>query len=414
MADVTQQYDVLVAGGSFVGLTLALALSRSSLGAMRVAVVDRTPPKSARAAENDGRATALSAASAHMFQSLGVWDDLSAHAEPFSEIDITDSGLEAVARPRLLHFDGELRDGEPAAYMLENHVLRGVLMACAEAAEGVTFMAPETVEDFSVGTGGVSSRLESGKSVQASLLVAADGRKSALRKKAGIGTVGWSYPQAGIVATLGIERLHQGRTVQHFLPQGPFAILPLKGNRVSLVWTEERGRAGEIVALSDVEFLTEARKRMGARYGTLSIAGPRAAFPLDMHMARAFAAERVALVGDAAHGVHPLAGQGLNIGLRDVAALAEVVIEAARLGLDVGSVEVLQRYERWRRFDSAFSGLAMDALNRLFSNDSAPLRALRSLGLGLVDRTPALKRFFVREAAGLTGTLPRLLKGQEI
>ena len=414
MRDATQKYDVLIAGGSFVGLTLALALSRSSKGSLRVVVVDRTPPQSARAAASDGRATALSAASVHLFQSLRVWDDLFACAEPFSEIDITDSKLGAVARPSLLHFDGALSEGEPAAYMLENHLLRGALIECAEAADGVTFLAPETVEDFSVAPSGVSSRLGSGGTVHASLLVAADGRKSVLRKKAGIGTVGWSYRQAGIVATLGIEKPHQGRAVQHFLPQGPFAILPLQDNRVSLVWTEERARAHEIVALDDTEFLSEAKKRMGARYGALSLAGPRAAFPLDMHVARAFAAERVALVGDAAHGVHPLAGQGLNIGLRDVAALAEVVIEAARLGLDVGSIEVLQRYERWRRFDSAFSGLAMDALNRLFTNDNAPLRALRSLGLGLVDRAPALKRVFVREAAGLTGTLPRLLKGQEI
>ena len=414
MGKLTKKIDVLVAGGSFVGLTLAIALSRSSGGAMRVTVVDRTPPQSARAAESDGRATALSAASTRMFQSLGIWDDVSSHAQPFAEIDITDSRLEAVARPRLLHFDGDLSEGEPAAYMLENHVLRGVLMERAEAAEGVTFIAPETVEDFSFGAACVSARLGSGAPVDASLLVGADGRRSGVRKKAGIKTVGWSYPQAGIVVTLGIEKPHQGRAVQHFLPQGPFAILPLRDDRVSLVWTEERTRAHEVVALDDTAFLSEAKKRMGGRYGALSIAGPRAAFPLDMHLARAFAADRVALVGDAAHGVHPLAGQGLNIGLRDVAALAEVVVEAARLGLDVGSGEVLQRYERWRRFDSAFSGLSMDALNRLFSNDSAPLRALRSFGLGLVERTPALKQFFVREAAGLTGTLPRLLKGQEI
>ncbi|MDA7946429.1 MAG: FAD-dependent monooxygenase [Hyphomicrobiaceae bacterium] len=406
--------DVLVAGGSFVGLTLALALSRASRGVLRVTVVDRTPPDVARAAANDGRASALSAASMHLLQSLGVWEEVAAHAQAFTEIDISDSRLDAVARPSLLHFDGALSEGEPAAYMLENHVLRTALIASAEEAESISFIAPESVEDFSVTSTGVAAQLGQGQTIQASLLVAADGRRSALRKKAGIKSIGWAYPQAGIVATLGIERPHGGRAVQHFLPQGPFAILPLRGDRVSLVWTEPRDRADEIVALDDTEFLREARKRMGGRYGALSVAGPRGTFPLDLHLARAFVADRVALVGDAAHGVHPLAGQGLNIGLRDVAALAEVVIESARLGLDIGSTPVLERYQRWRRFDSAFSGFAMDSLNRLFSNDSAPLRSIRSFGLGLVDRAPALKRFFVREAAGLTGNLPRLLKGQEI
>jgi 2-octaprenyl-6-methoxyphenol hydroxylase len=235
-----------------------------------------------------------------------------------------------------------------------------------------------------------------------------------MRKAAGIKTIGWSYDQSGIIATVKLEKSHDGRAIQHFLPSGPFAILPLTENRVSLVWTEDGARAREIVALDDDEFLSEAKKRIGGRFGTLELAGPRAAFPLDLHLARGFVADRVALVGDAAHGVHPLAGQGLNIGLRDVAALAEVAVESARLGLDLGSATVLQRYERWRRFDSAFSAVTMDGLNRLFSNDSAPLRAIRSLGLGLVDRAPALKRFFVREAAGLTGTVPRLLKGEAI
>ncbi len=414
MSGEIEKFDVLIAGGSFVGLSLAVALAHSGRGALRIAVVDRTPLESARAATNDGRASALSAASTHLFQSLGVWDRVSAQAEPITDIDITDTRLGDIARPSLLHFDGALAEGVPAAHMLENHVLRGALIEQAEVTDGLAFLAPETVEDFTLHAGGVTARLGSGDAILASLLVAADGRKSALRKKAGIKTIGWSYPQAGIVATLGIGKPHNGCAVQHFLPQGPFAILPLQGNRVSLVWTEPRTRALEIVGLDDTEFLSEARKRMGGRYGDLTIAGPRAAFPLDMHLARAFVAEKVALVGDAAHGVHPLAGQGLNIGLRDVAALAEVVIEGARLGLDLGSAPVLERYERWRRFDSAFSGLSMDALNRLFTNDNAPLRAARSLGLGVVDRVPVFKRFFVREAAGLTGTLPRLLKGQEI
>jgi 2-octaprenyl-6-methoxyphenol hydroxylase len=246
------------------------------------------------------------------------------------------------------------------------------------------------------------------------LLVAADGRNSALRKSAGIKTIGWSYRQSGIIATLRLEKPHGGLAIQHFLPSGPFAILPLTGNRVSLVWTQESARARQVVAMDDEDFLIHAKKRIGARFGILEIAGPRAAFPLNMHLARSFVAARVALAGDAAHGVHPLAGQGLNIGLRDVAALTEVMVESSRLGLDLGSAPVLERYQRWRRFDSAFSALAMDRINSLFTNDSAPLRSIRSLGLGLVDRAPALKKFFVREAAGLTGTVPKLLRGEAI
>jgi 2-octaprenyl-6-methoxyphenol hydroxylase len=414
MSNEAQKFDVLIAGGSFVGLTLAIALASSSRGALKVAVVDRTPLEAARNQANDGRASALSAASTHLFDSLGVWRHVKHNAQPITGIDISDSPMQSLVRPILLHFDGDLVEGEPAAHMLENHVLRAALISRAGETGGLTFLAPETVLDFTSHGHGVSARLEHGGDIEASLLVAADGRKSALRKRAGIKTIGWNYPQAGIVATLGLEKPHSGRATQHFLPQGPFAILPLPDNRVSLVWTETRAHAREIVALPDEEFLAEAKKRIGARFGALSLKGPRAVFPLDLHLARAFVTDRVALVGDAAHGVHPLAGQGLNIGLRDVAALAEVIVEAVRLGLDPGSAPVLQRYERWRRFDSAFSGLSMDALNRLFSYDNAPLRAIRSLGLGLVDRAPALKRFFVREAAGLTGTVPKLLKGETI
>lgn len=414
MSPVTQKYDVLIAGGSFVGLTLAIALARSSRGAIKVAVVDRTPLDTARDKGSDGRASALSAASRHLFESLGVWSHVADKAQPITGIDITDSQMQSLVRPALLHFDGELVDGEPAATMLENYVLRDALITRARETEGLTFLAPETVLDYTAHSHGVTAQLEHAGEVHASLLIAADGRRSALRKSAGIKTIGWSYPQAGIVATLGLEKPHGGRAIQHFMPSGPFAILPLQENRVSLVWTEERSRASEIVALPREEFLEQAKKRIGAKFGALSLISPGAAFPLDMHLARSFVADRVAIVGDAAHGVHPLAGQGLNIGLRDVASLAEVLVEASRLGLDLGSASELQKYERWRRFDSAFSALSMDSLNRLFTNDSAPLRAIRSLGLGLVDRAPALKRFFVREAAGLTGTVPKLLKGETI
>lgn len=411
MTENRERFDVAIAGGSFVGLALALALTRADPG-MRVVVVDRTPPEQAGMASFDGRATALSAASRQLLEALGVWEQIADKTQPIIDIDITDSSLGTVVRPRLLHFDTELRPGEPAAWMAENHILRSALVARAGACPRLSFLAPETVSGFVTGESGVTVRLASGREVAASLLVVADGRKSALRKAAKIKTVGWSYPQVGIVATVAHDKPHNGVAIQHFLPAGPFAILPLTGNRSSLVWTEEAARGREIVALDDEGFLAELKPRFGMALGAVSLAGPRGAFPLDLHIARSFIAERVALVGDAAHGVHPLAGQGLNIGLRDVAALAEVVVEARRIGLEAGSPQALQRYERWRRFDSAFSGLAMDGLNRLFSNDNAPLRAIRSLGLGLVDRAPALKDFFVREAAGLTGEVPALLKGE--
>lgn len=404
-------YDVAVAGGSFAGLSLALALTRSE-PEIRVAVIDRTPPDDAVLAISDGRATALSAASRQLFEALRVWSALAGKVQPIVDIDVTDSPLGNIVRPRLLHFDSELRPGEPAAFMVENHVLRAALIAEVRDEPNIAFLAPEMVSGFEAQETGVTVALAGGGEITASLLVAADGRRSAVRKAAGIKVTGWKYDQVGIVATIAHERPHNGLAVQHFLPAGPFAILPLTGNRSSIVWTEETKKGREIVARDDDGFLEELKARFGSRLGAISLAGPRAAFPLDLHVARSFVADRVALIGDAAHGVHPLAGQGLNIGLRDVAALAQVIVEGRRIGLEPGDAQGLARYERWRRFDAAFSGLAMDALNRLFSNDSAPLRAVRSLGLGLVERAPALKRFFVHEAAGLTGDVPLLLRGE--
>jgi len=286
-------------------------------------------------------------------------------------------------------------------------------LAAAVASEPrIETLASDSVLDFAADPFCVEARLASGKRIEANLLVAADGKRSRLRERAGIKCVGWSYPQAGIVTTVAHERPHHGRAVQHFLPSGPFAILPLKGDRSSIVWTETKEVAEKIMSLDDAGFLAELGKRFGHRLGGISLAGPRQSFPLDMQIARRFVADRLALIGDAAHVVHPLAGQGLNIGMRDVAALAETIVDAVRLGLDIGALPQLERYERWRRFDSAFSAAVMDGLNRLFSNDSAPLRTLRDLGLGLVDRTPTLKRFFVQEAAGATGSPPSLLRGE--
>lgn len=410
---VNESFDVVIGGGGFAGLTLALALARSDLE-MRIAVVDRTPPGDSAAMADDGRATALSAASRRLLGAIGIWPRIEHRVQPILDIEVTDSTLANIVRPRLLHFDGELLPGEPAAYMAENRILRAALVERVLTTANIAVLAPDAVESFAADEGGVAVSLSGGDDLRAGLLVASDGRRSALRRHAGIKVTGWDYPQVGLAATIAHELPHHGLAVQHFLPAGPFAILPLTGERSSIVWTEQAANGRRIAGLDDDGFIAEMEPRFGARLGAVSLAGPRGMFPLTLHIARAFTGPRFALIGDAAHGVHPLAGQGLNIGLRDVAALTETIIEARRIGLEPGSPQALARYEKWRRFDSAFSGLAMDALNRLFSNDSAPLRAARSLGLGLVDRAPALKRFFVREAAGMTGEVPKLLKGEAV
>ncbi len=406
-----RSYDVIIAGGGFVGRTVALGLARLAPDGFRVALVDTQ----AGGQGNEGadpRASALSDATKQLLTALVIWPQLASDAQAIESIEITDSGLEAQVRQQLLGFD--LEPDEPRAVMVENQRLLRALGDAVAHEAAIEYIAPDSVADFSHGLAGVTVTLGSGAEFSAQLLVAADGKRSRLREQAGIKCVGWSYPQMGIVTTVAHTKPHHGKAVQHFLPAGPFAILPLKGDRSSIVWSEQRERATAIMAGDDASFLAELSLRFGHQLGELSLAGPRQSFPLDLQIARSFVADRFVLIGDAAHAVHPLAGQGLNIGMRDVAALIEVLVDGARLGLDLGSAPLLERYERWRRFDSAFSAMAMDGLNRLFSNDNAPLRLLRDLGLGLVDNAPELKRFFVREAAGLSGDVPKLLKGQEL
>ena len=412
MVETAKRYDVIIAGGGGAGLALACALDDALGGEARIAVVDRSELTSETVAE-DPRAFALSAGSQRLLTVLGVWPAIADYAQPVTAIDITDSSLDDAFRPVLVSYDNSV-EGEPATWIVEHLRLQRALLERAEGAKSIALLGGAAAEGFAADEHGVTVELADGSRLRAALLVAADGRRSRLREAAGIKVVRWSYPQTGIVVTVRHEKPHQGRAVQHFLPGGPFAILPLTGNRSCITWTESADRAREILALDDAGFLGEVERRFDYRLGGVALAGPRAAWPLDMHLARALVANRFALISDAAHGVHPIAGQGLNLGLRDVAALAEVIADAARLGLDIGSLATLERYERWRRLDSAISAAAFDALNRLFSNDVTVLRTARDFGLGLVDRMPGLKQLFVAEAAGLTGEVPKLLRGHAL
>jgi 2-octaprenyl-6-methoxyphenol hydroxylase len=326
---------------------------------------------------------------------------------------VTDSRGEDIVRPVFLTFDGALEDGEPFAHMVPNNGLRTALgEASAEA--GVAMIQPDSIADFTAGPGMVAATLASGSAVSARLLVAADGVRSQLRDKAGIRTVDWDYRQSGLVATIAHERPHNGRAEEHFLPAGPFAVLPLRGNRSSLVWTESPVDAARLLSAAKPVLNAEIVKRLGHHLGAIEIEGRLQAYPLGLKLARDFVKPRFCLVGDAAHAIHPLAGQGLNLGLRDAAALAETLVEALRLGLDIGQIDVLERYQVWRRFDVAEMAALTDGLNRLFSNDNPLIRFARDIGLGLVDRMPALKRVMMGEAAGRGGELPRLLQGKAI
>jgi 2-octaprenyl-6-methoxyphenol hydroxylase len=401
--------SIVICGGAFAGLALALALRQGLGGDVPVIVAD---PALANRPSRDPRATAIVAACRRLFEALGVWKTVAETAQPILDMVVTDSKLNDATRPAFLTFAGDVAPGEPFAHMVENRHLIDALVARAEA-DGVDLRAT-AVTGFETRADGVDVTLGDGTHVDTCLLVAADGARSKLRERAGIATHGWEYDQSGIVVTVGHERDHEGRAEEHFLPAGPFAILPLTGQRSSLVWTERRAEAARIVALPADEFHAELERRFGLHLGEIKALDQPRAFPLQYFVARSFIAERMALIGDAAHVIHPIAGQGLNMGLKDVAALAETVVDAARLGIDPGQADVLDRYQRWRRFDTMAMGVATNSLNLLFSNESTLLRGVRDIGLGLVDRLPPLKNIFIRQAAGLTGEVPRLLKGEAL
>jgi len=403
------QAEVVVGGAGFAGLALGIALRQGLGDPFMVTVAD---PALAHARSRDPRASAIAAAARRLFEAIGVWDAVAENAQPILDMVVTDSKLDDAVRPTFLTFGGEVEEGEPFAHMIEN---RHLVDALAEKAKsfGVQLRAT-SIAGFAAEPNSIKVQFADDESITARLLVGADGAHSLIREQADIPTHGWNYDQSAIVTTVAHEREHNGRAEEHFLPAGPFAILPLVGKRCSIVWTEASREAERIIALHDDEFHAELEKRFGLHLGDIQVAGPRRAFPLGLFTARTFIGERLALVGDAAHIIHPIAGQGLNMGLRDVAALAETVADAVRLGLDPGAPDVLERYQRWRRFDTMTMGIATDGLNRLFSNRSDALRLVRDIGLGLVERMPMLKRMFIREAAGLTGDVPKLLKGETL
>jgi 2-octaprenyl-6-methoxyphenol hydroxylase len=400
--------DVLIAGGGMVGLSLALALAQ---GGVSVTVADPIPESTLVNEAFDGRVSALSYAAVRMFKTLGIWTHLEADAQPILDILVTDAALDSTPSPFSMHFHHR-EIGEPIGAIAENRHIRRALFAAVREAANIALISPAAVNAVAIRGEYTHAQLSNGSALRAKLVVAADGRDSPLREQMGLRTIAWSYPQVGIVATVRHERDHKGVAYEHFLPSGPFAILPMTGNRSSLVWTERETLAPALLKLAPEQFAAEVARRFGNHLGAIEVVGPRWSYPLRFHLTRGWIAPRFALAGDSAHGIHPIAGQGLNLGLKDAAALAECVLEMVRLGLDAGTAEGLRQYERWRRFDSFALAAATDGLNRLFSNDIAPLRVIRDLGLGIVDAVGPLRRFFMRNAGGDLGKLPRLMRGE--
>ncbi|MGD9866019.1 MAG: FAD-dependent monooxygenase [Pseudodonghicola sp.] len=402
--------DILIVGGGLNGPALALALARAG---QRITVIDALPEAARKDAGFDGRAYALALASQRLLAAIGVWPRVAAEAQPMLDIKVTDGHAGLGPSPFFLHFDhAEIEEG-PMGYMVEDRHLRRAFLEAMDEAPGITQIAGTVVEQ-TVSHTGVEVVLADGRSLTARLLVGCDGRRSGTAQRADISRTGWDYGQTALVCAIAHDKPHHGVAHQFFMPAGPLAILPLTGNRSSIVWSERAETAAEINAMSEADYLAVLRPRFGDFLGEIRLAGQRWSYPLGLTVANSFIADRLALVGDAAHGMHPIAGQGLNAGLRDVGALAEVLVLAARRGEDIGAAPVLERYQQWRRFDTATLALATDAFNKLFSNDNPLLRLGRDLGMGLVNAVPALRRGFLREAAGLTGDLPRLLRGQKI
>ena len=407
---MTKTHDVLIAGGGLNGPALALALAQAGLS---VAVVDPRPADARATDSFDGRAYALAVSSQRLLKALGLWDGLAADSQPIRQVKASQGRPGDGAAPFFLHFDSAETEEGPVGHMLEDRILYKALLGAMTGR--VTHLPGVAVTDQQVDQAGVTVTLSDGGTMRARMLVGADGRGSGVAKRAGITRRGWDYGQTALVAAIDHDLPHDGIAQQYFMATGPLAILPLPGNRSSVVWSETQANAQAILQLDDDDFLKVLRPRFGDFLGDIALAGGRFSYPLSLSLADRYAVARVALVGDAAHGVHPIAGQGLNLGLRDVAALAQVLVEATRRGEDIGSELVLQRYQSWRRFDATALALGMDGVNRLFATDNPLVSAVRGLGMGVVTALPALRRGFMRQAAGLSvDPMPRLLTGRPL
>lgn len=403
--------DILIVGGGLNGPALAVALAQTGHS---VTVVDSLTPDKLADDGFDGRGYALALASQRLLLQTGVWQHVGDNAQPMLEIKVTDGHAGHGPSPFFIHFDhAELEEG-PMGYMVEDRFLRRAFLQAMEDQPQITLVSGRTVTAQAPDQTGVTVTLDDGGELRGQILVGSDGRRSGTAQRAGIKRTGWDYGQTALVCAIDHEKPHHGIAHQFFMPPGPLAILPLPGNRSSIVWSERTETACAIHALDDAQYIQALRPRFGDFLGEISLAGKRFTYPLNLTIANSFIGKRMALVGDAAHGMHPIAGQGLNAGLRDVGALAEVITEATRRGEDIGSPLVMGRYQQWRRFDTASLVAATDVFNRLFSNDNPLLRLGRDIGMGVAGAIPGLRRNFVREAAGLTGDLPRLLKGQAI
>lgn len=409
---MSQSFDIAIVGGGLSGGLAALALASKGF---RCAVIDAGDPVKMRDAAFDGRTTAISYASARVFRRLGLWDQIAPHAGPIRDILVTDGRAksrfdEGTVSSFHLHFDSrELGDDQPLGWIVENRILRNVLFDAIATNNDIALFAPAKRSAAKFEPGNAVVTLEDGREIHAALVVAADGRMSSLRAEANIKTNHWRYAQTGIVATVAHERPHEGVAQEFFLPAGPFAILPMTENRSSLVWTEKSDAAPAFMGLDDEKFRIEIENRFGDYLGAVTPAGPRWSYPLAFTLAQSYVAPRLALIGDAAHAIHPIAGQGFNLGVKDIAALADVLCDGRDVGLDIGALTVLQNYQQWRRFDSAALALGTDLLNRLFSNDIAPLRVARDIGMGAVNAVTPLRKFFMRQAGADVGTLPSLM-----
>ena len=408
---MTKDTDIAIIGGGLNGPALALALVQAG---QNVTLIDAAPQPGTGGASFDGRAYALALASTRLLQALDVWPEIEEHAQPILEIRVTDGRAGEGPSPFFMQFDhAEIEEG-PMGHMVEDRHLRLALIRAVEEEPRITLRRGDTVVAQQPDATGINLTFASGETLRAGLAVGADGRTSGTARRAAIRRIGWSYNQTALVCAIEHERPHEGVAHQFFMPPGPLAILPLTGNRSSIVWSEAAATAEKINALPEADYMEVLRPRFGDHLGEISLAGERYTYPLGLSLAMEMVSDRVALVGDAAHGVHPIAGQGLNAGLRDLAALAQVIAEAARRGEDIGARPVLNRYQEWRRFDNATLALATDTFNRLFSNDNPLIRLARDAGMAAINAMPGVRRGFIREAAGLTGELPHLMRGRPL